>query len=235
MRQRAVVLLPTYNEVENLEAIVRAILQAAPVDVMVLDDNSPDKTGELGDELASHEARVTIVHRPNKEGLGRAYIDGFKRALDKGYARILQMDADFSHPPAHINELLRLSQDHDLVLGSRWVAGGGTLRWPWYRRAISRGGSWYARNWLGVSIRDLTGGFKCFRREVLEAIDLSQVDAAGYAFQIEVTFRALQKGFDVVESPFVFAERSRGASKMNRRILVEAMLKVPYMKLRSAP
>jgi len=224
------VLLPTYNERENLPRIVPAILQAAPVDVWILDDNSPDGTGALADDLAAKDTRVHVAHRPGKQGLGAAYLDGFRRALDAGYERIIEMDADFSHPPAALNDLLRLAETYDLVLGSRWVKGGGTKNWPWSRKLISRGGSFYARTMLGVGIRDLTGGFKCFRREVLETLDLAQVRTTGYAFQIELTYRAIKKGFRVVETPIVFVEREEGVSKMSRRIVVEAVLKVPMLR-----
>jgi len=227
---RAVVLLPTYNERENLPRIVPAILDAAPVDVWVLDDASPDGTGQLADELAEKHPRVRVTHRPGREGLGRAYLDGFTRALDAGYERILEMDADFSHPPRYLPDLLRLSETHDLVLGSRWVRGGGVVNWPWRRRLLSRGGSLYARLALGVGIRDLTGGFKCFRREVLEGLDLASVRTTGYAFQIEMTYRALKKGFRVVETPITFVEREHGVSKMRGRIVVEALMQVPLLR-----
>ncbi|MEE8409279.1 MAG: polyprenol monophosphomannose synthase [Myxococcota bacterium] len=228
--RRAVVLLPTYNERENLPKIVPAILEAAPVDVWVLDDSSPDGTGAIADRLAAQSDRVRVTHRPNKEGLGKAYLDGFRRALDDGYERIIEMDADFSHPANRLPALLQLAEDYDLVLGSRWVEGGGIENWPWYRQLISRGGSLYARAWLGVGIRDLTGGFKCFRREVLETIDLDAVKTTGYAFQIEVTYRALRKGFRVVETPITFIEREVGVSKMSRKIIIEAVLEVPRMR-----
>jgi len=226
----AVVLMPTYNERDNLPRIVPAVLDAATVDLWVLDDNSPDGTGEVADALADKYERVRVTHRPGKAGLGAAYLDGFRRALDAGYDRVIEMDADFSHPPHALAELLRLSDDYDVVLGSRYVPGGGTENWPWYRKALSRGGSLYARTWLGVSVRDLTGGFKCFRREVLEAIDLDSVQTTGYAFQIEMTYRAIKKGFRVVETPIVFVEREQGTSKMSRRIMLEAVLEVPRMR-----
>jgi dolichol-phosphate mannosyltransferase len=229
--RRAVVLLPTYNERDNVPRIVPAILAAAPVDVCVVDDNSPDGTGRLADELARADARVKVLHRPSKQGLGKAYLDGFRWALAQGYERILEMDADFSHPPRYLPDFLRLAETHDLVLGSRWVKGGGTERWPLSRQLISRGGSLYARLWLGVGIRDLTGGFKCFRREVLEAVDLDAVRTSGYAFQIEMTYRAMKKGFRVVETPIVFVERDTGVSKMSRRIVIEAVLTVPRLRL----
>ncbi|MEK7705254.1 MAG: polyprenol monophosphomannose synthase [Myxococcota bacterium] len=227
---RAVVLLPTYNERENLPRIVPAILEAAPVDVWILDDNSPDGTGAIAAELAAANPRVRVAHRPAREGLGRAYLDGFRRALDAGYERILEMDADFSHPPRYLPEMLRLADSYDLVLGSRWVRGGGVVNWPWRRRLLSRGGSLYARLMLGVGIRDLTGGFKCFRREVLSALDLDAVRTTGYAFQIEMTYRALRKGFRVVETPITFVEREQGVSKMSGRIVREAILRVPLLR-----
>ena len=232
-QHRAVVLLPTYNERENIASIVPAILQAAPVDVWILDDNSPDGTGKIADALATEEPRVRVAHRAAKEGLGKAYLDGFQRALDAGYEKILEMDADFSHPPAKLPEMLALADDWDVVLGSRWVAGGGTQNWPWYRQLISRGGSVYARTILNVPIRDLTGGFKCFRREVLQTIPLHEVQSSGYAFQVEMTYRAICLGFRVVETPIVFVEREAGASKMSRRIVMEAIARVPQLRLRS--
>lgn len=227
---RAVVLLPTYNERENIERIVPAILAAATIDVCIIDDNSPDGTGAQADALAAQNPRVQVIHRPGKQGLGRAYLDGFRWALDRGYERVLEMDADFSHPPRFLPELLRLSATNDLVLGSRWVKGGGTENWPLSRQFISRGGSLYARLWLGVGIRDLTGGFKCFRREVLLAMDLDRIHTSGYAFQIEMTYRAIKKGFHVVETPITFVERREGVSKMSRHIAIEAVLAVPRLR-----
>ena len=224
---RACVVLPTYDERENLPAIVPRILAAAPeLDVLVVDDASPDGTGALADALAAREPRVRVLHRPRKEGLGRAYLAGFDVALRAGHGRILEMDADFSHDPQRLPALLAASRDADLVLGSRYVEGGGTRNWGAGRRLLSRGGSLYARLILGVGIRDLTGGFKCFRREVLERIDLPTVTSAGYAFQIELTWRALRAGFRVVEVPIVFADRRVGQSKMSRGIVLEALWKV---------
>jgi dolichol-phosphate mannosyltransferase len=228
--RRAVVLLPTYNEKDNLGRIVPAILAAAPVDVLVLDDNSPDGTGQLAAAMAKQEPRVKVVHRPQKAGLGAAYRDGFTQALAADYAQVLQMDADFSHPPEHLPEMLRLAGEADVVLGSRWVPGGGTQNWPWRRQVLSQMGSLYARTILGVHVRDLTGGFKCFNRHVLRAIDLKRITSTGYAFQIEMTYRAIQKGFKVVESPITFVERAEGVSKMSRGIIVEAVLKVPGLR-----
>ena len=224
---RACVVLPTYDERENLPAIVPAILATSPeLDVLVVDDDSPDGTGLLADQLAVREPRVRVLHRARKEGLGRAYLAGFEVALRAGYGRILEMDADFSHEPGRLPALLAASRDADLVLGSRYVPGGGTSHWGVWRRLLSRGGSLYARIILGVRVRDLTGGFKCFRREVLERIDLGTVTSAGYAFQIELTYRALRAGFRVVEVPIVFADRRIGQSKMSRAIVFEALWKV---------
>lgn len=222
MKDRACVVLPTYNESENLPQIVPAILAASPaLDVLVVDDNSPDGTGALADALAAHDRRVRVLHREKKEGLGRAYLAGFAEALERGYGRILEMDADFSHDPSRLPALL--AENADLVLGSRYVEGGGTVNWGLGRRILSKGGSLYARAILGIPVRDLTGGFKCFRREVLESIDLPSVRSTGYAFQIELTYRTLERGFSVREIPIVFADRRVGKSKMNRRIVAEAL------------
>ncbi|HTN51586.1 MAG TPA: polyprenol monophosphomannose synthase, partial [Anaeromyxobacter sp.] len=207
--------------------ICRAILAAAPeVDVLVIDDSSPDGTGELADRLAAAEPRVKVLHRAGKEGLGKAYLAGFAWALARGYELVLEMDADFSHDPAHLPAMLAAAREADLVLGSRYVPGGGTVNWGLLRRLLSRGGSLYARVLLGLPIRDLTGGFKCFHRRVLEAIGLDTVECTGYAFQIELTYRALRRGFRVVELPIVFADRRVGQSKMSRRIVLEALRKV---------
>ena len=224
---RAIVVLPTYNERENIAAIVPAILGAAPeLDVLVVDDNSPDGTGALADELSQNDPRVRVLHRSRKDGLGRAYLHGFRVALEAGYGRILEMDADFSHSPDRLPALLAASRDADLVLGSRYVEGGGTVNWGLGRRILSRGGSLYARTILGLGVRDLTGGFKCFRREVLEALDLATVQSTGYAFQIELTYRTIRRGFRVVEVPIIFADRVQGTSKMDRKIVLEAFWKV---------
>jgi dolichol-phosphate mannosyltransferase len=224
--RRALVCVPTYNERENVVPVVEAILAAAPVDVLVIDDNSPDGTGRLADELAARDPRVHVLHRAGKEGLGRAYLAGFAWALARDYGLVLEMDADFSHDPRFLPGMLEAAREADLVLGSRYVPGGGTVNWGLLRKAISRGGSLYARTILGLPIRDLTGGFKCFRREVLEAIDLPSVECTGYAFQIELTYRAFRKGFRVREVPIVFEDRRVGQSKMSRRIVLEALRKV---------
>ncbi len=229
--RRAVICLPTYDERENLAPILKAIHAVVPaVDVLVIDDASPDGTGRLADELAAADPRVKVLHRAGKQGLGRAYLAGFAWALERGYGLVLEMDADFSHDPGHLPRLLEAARDADLVLGSRYVPGGGTVNWGIGRKIVSRGGSLYARTILGVGVRDLTGGFKCFRREVLEAVDLPTVECSGYAFQIELTYRALRKGFRVVEVPIVFADRRVGRSKMSRRIVLEAMAKVWSMR-----
>jgi dolichol-phosphate mannosyltransferase len=193
---------------------------------LVIDDNSPDGTGALADELAASEPRIHVLHRAGKEGLGRAYLAGFAWALSRGYRLVLEMDADFSHDPKYLPALLAAAKDADLVLGSRYVPGGGTVNWGLARKVLSRGGSLYARTILGLGVRDLTGGFKCFRREVLQAIDLPSVACTGYAFQIELTYRAVRRGFRVAEVPIVFADRRVGTSKMSKRIVFEALRKV---------
>jgi dolichol-phosphate mannosyltransferase len=225
-------ILPTYNEAENVEPIVRAARgQLRESDrILVVDDNSPDGTGEIADRLAAEIEGVEVLHRPGKQGLGRAYLAGFRRALDGGADLVLEMDADFSHDPADLPRLIAAAQDADLVLGSRYVDGGNVTDWGLLRKLVSRGGSWYARMVLGVGVRDLTGGFKCFRRSVLESLDLETVHADGYGFQIELTYRAIKAGFNVVEIPIVFRDRRVGQSKMNARIALEAVWKVPALR-----
>ncbi|WP_375758084.1 polyprenol monophosphomannose synthase [Corallococcus exercitus] len=222
---RALVCIPTYNERDNIGPITQAVLAADPrVDILVVDDNSPDGTGQLADELAAKDPRVRVLHREKKEGLGRAYLAAFRWALAEGYTYILEMDADFSHDPRYLPTFLDAAEGGaDLVLGSRYVAGGGTVNWGVGRKIISRGGSLYARSILGVDVRDLTGGFKCFHRRVLESINLDEVRSTGYAFQIELTYRTLRKGFTVREVPIVFEDRRVGHSKMNKKIFVEAL------------
>jgi dolichol-phosphate mannosyltransferase len=224
--------LPTYNEAGNIEAFVEAVRAKLPASahVLIVDDNSPDGTGEIADRLSAEAKAIEVLHRPRKEGLGPAYIAGFKRALAGGAGLVLEMDSDFSHDPAYLPRLLDASQRADLVIGSRYVPGGGVGDWSALRRAISRGGSAYARTVLGVGVRDLTGGFKCFHREVLEAIDLDSIQARGYAFQVEMTYRAIQRGFAVAEVPIVFRERRAGTSKMDRSIVLEAVWRVPFMR-----
>jgi dolichol-phosphate mannosyltransferase len=201
------------------------------VHVLVIDDNSPDGTGKLADRLAEELDYVSVLHRPAKEGLGPAYLAGFRRALADGAALVLEMDCDFSHDPADVPRLVAAAADADVVLGSRYVSGGGVRNWGLLRRFISAGGSWYARVLLGTQVRDLTGGFKCYRRQVLETIDLDGVHSKGYAFQIETTYRALRAGFRVVEVPITFADRKDGVSKMSRTIVAEAIWKVPSLRL----
>ncbi|HEX6511077.1 MAG TPA: polyprenol monophosphomannose synthase [Chloroflexota bacterium] len=226
MTGRAVVVLPTYNEVENVQPMVEQILPHGP-DVLVVDDGSPDGTGELADELRErHSGRVDVLHRPAKLGLGSAYVAGFKRALASGYDYVFEMDCDFSHDARYLPAFLDKIASADLVLGSRYVPGGGTVNWNLLRRFISRSGSFYSQVVLGLPYRDLTGGFKCFRRAVLEAISLDSVRSNGYAFQIELTYRAHRQGFRIAELPIVFYERRVGSSKMSRAIVLEGMLRV---------
>jgi dolichol-phosphate mannosyltransferase len=230
-------ILPTYNEAENIEPLVRAVLPhlaSAGFEhtILVVDDNSPDGTGAIADRLAEELAEVRVLHRPEKQGLGRAYLAGFGVALEEGADLILEMDSDFSHDPADVPRLLAATGAADLVLGSRYVPGGGVEDWGIVRRILSRGGSAYARLLLGVPVRDLTGGFKCFHRRVLETIDLDDVHADGYGFQIELTYRTVQAGFTVAEVPITFRERRVGRSKMTARIALEAVWKVPALRLR---
>ena len=230
-------ILPTYNEAVNIEPFVRAVLpelaEAAPAHrILIVDDNSPDGTGRIADGLAEELEAVEVLHRPCKQGLGVAYLAGFRHALAAGAELIVEMDSDFSHSPVDLPRLIRAAGDADLVLGSRYVAGGGVSDWGLLRRVLSRGGSLYARFVLRVAVRDLTGGFKCFRREVLERLDLDSIHAEGYGFQIELTYRAIRAGFRVKEIPIVFRERQAGLSKMTARIAAEAVWKVPALRLR---
>jgi dolichol-phosphate mannosyltransferase len=228
------VILPTYNEAENVEPLVAAVRERLPESrrVLIVDDNSPDGTGEIADRLASEHDDVEVLHRMVREGLGPAYIAGFREALGGGADLVIEMDADFSHDPAYLPQLLRAAGEADLVIGSRYVPGGGVTDWGPLRRFISRGGSAYARAVLGIDVRDLTGGFKCLRRRVLEGIDLDSIGSLGYAFQVEVTYRAIQSGFRVVEIPIVFRDRQEGKSKMSNAIVAEAMWRVPAMRLK---
>ena len=232
---RVTVCLPTYNERENLERMLRALRDVLPDDggVLVIDDGSPDGTGELADRLAREIPNISVLHRARKEGLGPAYVAGFRRALADGAELVLEMDCDFSHDPKDVPRLIAAAEGADLVLGSRYVAGGGVENWGVVRRFISAGGSAYARVILGMRVRDLTGGFKCFRRTVLETVPLERISAKGYAFQIETTYRAARAGFRVVEVPIVFADRTEGHSKMSRAIVLEAVWRVPLLRLRA--
>ncbi len=230
--QKPLIVVPTYNEAENLPPLLDRIFEVVPdVTVLVVDDNSPDGTGKLADERAAIDPRVQVLHRAGKEGLGKAYLAGFQWALARDFTHVFEMDADFSHDPATLPRFLEAARTADLVLGSRWVEGGGTVGWPLQRRLLSQGGSLYARTVLGVDIRDLTGGFKCFNRRVLQAIDLDTVQTRGYGFQIELTFRALRQGFKVVEIPIRFADRVAGQSKMSFRIMSEAFTMVWKLRL----
>jgi len=231
-RGPAWLVLPTYEEAANVERLVAAARAKLPASaqVLIVDDDSPDGTGRIAARLAEEEAAVHFMHRPVKEGLGPAYIAGFRRALGEGAGLVLEMDADFSHEPSYLPRLVDAAERADVVLGSRYVPGGGVRDWGSVRQAISRGGSTYSRLVLGLNVRDLTGGFKCFRREVLEAIDLDAVRSRGYAFQVEMTYRAIQLGFRVVEVPIVFADRQEGSSKMSRSIVWEAIWRVPLLR-----
>ena len=226
-------ILPTYNEASNLEPIVAAVREhlREPRRILIVDDSSPDGTGEIADRLAALHPDVSVLHRPRKEGLGPAYIAGFREALAGGADLVVQMDADFSHDPSDLGRLLTGARDADLVLGSRYVPGGGVAEWGPVRRFISRGGCAYARAVLGVDVQDLTGGFKVLRRQVLEALDLGSISAFGYAFQVETTYRALRAGFRVVELPIVFRDRRVGKSKMTKGIVLEAAWRVPALRL----
>jgi dolichol-phosphate mannosyltransferase len=235
---RVVVCLPTYNERDNLEPMVRAlddVFRRHELDarVLVIDDSSPDGTGELADRLTGEFRFLSVLHRPEKQGLGPAYLAGFVWALATDADRVVEMDCDFSHDPEDLPRLIAATENADLALGSRYVEGGDTRNWGLGRRTVSRFGSLYARILLGVEIRDLTGGFKCFRRSVLEGIGLERISTKGYAFQIETTYRALTLGFRVIEVPIVFSEREAGTSKMSRGIVLEAVAKVPALRLRA--
>lgn len=235
------IVIPTYNEIQNLKGLTEAVFQIADskahlhgvkeVNVLVVDDNSPDGTGKLADELAKKEPRISVLHRTQKNGLGKAYVAGFAWALDRGYDAVCEMDADFSHNPTYLTEFWRLLKDYDVVLGSRYVDGGGVKNWGLARRFISRGGSVYARSILGMPIQDMTGGYNAWRRSVLEAVDISTLRSEGYAFQIELKWRAWKKGFKLIEFPILFEDRFAGKSKMSKRIIIEAMLRVAGMKV----
>jgi dolichol-phosphate mannosyltransferase len=232
--ERALVVLPTYNERVNLPLIVPQILeQDRRFEVLIVDDNSPDGTGQLADELAEANPRVHVMHRAEKAGLGKAYLAGFRWALDRGYDYVLEMDADFSHDPKFLGQLLAAAKDADLVIGSRYRAGVNVINWPISRLLLSIGANQYARWVTGLPLTDSTAGFKCFRREVLEAIDFEKVRSNGYSFQIEMSFRAWKMGFRLVEIPIVFTDRMEGQSKMNKRIVREAIWMVWWLRARS--
>ena len=231
---QSLIVVPTYNERDNVRGIADQLLAALPgTDLLFVDDNSPDGTGELLDEIANEQPRVQVMHRAGKLGLGTAYVEGFTWGLERGYEYLFEMDADGSHDPAYLAPMLALAEDGaDVVIGSRYVPGGGTANWGLGRRLLSKGGSLYARSVLGVDVRDLTAGFICWRRSALEAIDLKTVTSNGYSFQIEMKYRALQKGLRLVETPIVFVDRRVGQSKMSRAIFVEGLLKVWALRFR---
>lgn len=234
MLERVLVIIPTYNEATNLPLIVPAVLgQDARLHVLVVDDNSPDGTGAIGDRMAAEEPRLHVLHREAKAGLGRAYLAGFRWGLEQGYEALFEMDADFSHDPSFLPAFLKAIEEADLVLGSRYATGVNVINWPISRLLLSLGANLYARIITGLPLTDSTGGFKCFRRAVLEAIDLDRVRSNGYAFQIEMSFRAWKKGFRLKEIPIVFTDRVEGQSKMSKRIVREAIWMVWWLRLQS--
>ena len=237
------IVVPTYNEIQNLKGLLETVFQVVDtkahlygvslVNVLVVDDNSPDGTGQLAEELSKKDSRIQVLHRTQKNGLGKAYVAGFAWGLDRGFDAILEMDADFSHNPSYLPEFWRLLKDHDVVVGSRYVSGGGVRNWGLGRKVISRGGSFYARTLLGMPMRDMTGGYNAWRSHVLETMDISTLRSEGYAFQIELKWRAWQKKFRLVEFPILFEDRTAGQSKMSKKIVVEAMMRVTGMRLSS--
>ncbi len=225
--ERVVVIIPTYNEAENLPLIIQRVRTAVPtVDILVADDNSPDGTGDIADELAANDSAIKVMHRQGKEGLGAAYLAGFAWAIDNGYDAVVEMDADGSHQPEQLPRLLKALEDADLVLGSRWVPGGAVQNWPKSREFLSRGGSTYTRLALGIDVHDATGGYRAFRTSALQSLNLDQVESAGYCFQIDLAWRALQAGLSIREVPITFVEREIGESKMSQSIVLEALWRV---------
>ncbi len=235
---RALVVIPTYNELGNLSPLVESVIERnEDFDALIIDDGSPDGTGLLAEHLKEvYPGRIEVIHRQGKLGLATAYLTGFRYGLMKGYDYLFEMDADFSHNPLYLPKFIETMAERnaDVVLGSRYVAGGGVTRWPWYRKIISRGGSLYAGVLLGIPVKDVTGGFKCFSRKVLESINLGTVGSSGYGFQIEMTYRAIKAGFTVVEMPIVFEERREGTSKMSPTILIEALWMVPKLRVEAS-
>ena len=231
---KALIIIPTYNERENLSPLLKEIFSHAPeTDILIVDDNSPDGTGELADEIHQQNAQVNVLHRPGKQGLGTAYIAGFKYAIENGYEAAFEMDADFSHDPRYLPDFLKAIEDADLVIGSRYIPGGDTPNWSLLRRFISGGGNIFARFMLGLPVHDSTAGYRCYRREVLENIDLDSIQSQGYAFQIELAYRVMKHGFKIVETPIVFMDRRVGKSKMSRKIVIEGftyVLKARFSK-----
>jgi dolichol-phosphate mannosyltransferase len=232
--QRALIIFPTYNERENIKKIVHAVLPLDPrIHVLIVDDNSPDGTGEIADQLAGQLKNVFVLHREKKEGLGRAYIAGFRWAIEQKFDFIFEMDADFSHGPEYLKDFLRTIQEYDLVIGSRYISGVNVINWPMSRLLLSYYANVYTRIITGLPLRDATGGFKCFRREVLEAIDLDDVNSTGYSFQIEMSMRAWKKGYRIKEIPIIFVDRIAGQSKMSKKIVREAIWMVWWLRLKS--
>jgi len=232
--KKALIIFPTYNEKENIELIANAVLPLDErINILIVDDNSPDGTGAIADKMAANDSRINVLHRENKEGLGRAYLAGFKWALENKFDYIFEMDADFSHDPKFVPDFLKAIEEYDLVLGSRYISGVNVINWPMGRLLLSYYANMYTRIVTGLNVRDATGGFKCFRREVLETIDLDAVRSNGYIFQIEVSMRVWKKGFKIKEIPIVFADRVLGQSKMSKKIVREAIWKVWYLRLMS--
>ncbi|HOP07864.1 MAG TPA: polyprenol monophosphomannose synthase [candidate division Zixibacteria bacterium] len=232
--QRALIIFPTYNERDNIEKIVHAVLPMDPrINILIVDDSSPDGTGEIADVLAASEKKVNVMHRPNKEGLGKAYIAGFRWAIEHQYDFIFEMDADFSHGPEYLRDFLREIQEYDVVIGSRYIRGVNVINWPMSRLLLSYFANLYTRIVTGLPLKDATGGFKCFRREVLEAINLNEAQSSGYVFQIEMSMRAWKKGFRIKEIPIIFVDRTAGESKMSKKIMREAIWMVWWLRIKS--
>lgn len=232
--QRALIIFPTYNERDNIEKIVHAVLPLDPrINVLIVDDNSPDGTGDIADKLARQESKVKVLHREKKEGLGRAYIAGFKWAIENDFDIIFEMDADFSHGPEYIKDFLREIQHNDLIIGSRYISGVNVINWPMSRLLLSYFANYYTRIVTGLPLKDATGGFKCFRRKVLETIDLENVHSSGYSFQIEMSMRVWKNGFKIKEIPIIFVDRVAGSSKMSKKIMREAIWMVWWLRLKS--
>jgi dolichol-phosphate mannosyltransferase len=234
MEKRALVVIPTYNEKSNLQGIVQEVLEVNKIiDVLIVDDNSPDNTGRLADEMTEDNYRIKVIHRKTKQGLGSAYIEGFQFALKEGYDYVFEMDADFSHNPAYIKDFLEAINENHLVIGSRYITGVNVVNWPMLRLIISYCAGIYTRMITGLPIRDPTSGFKCFKREVLESIDLDRIYSDGYSFQIEMNYWCWRKGFRIKEIPIIFIDRNSGSSKMSRRIIIEAIFMVWWLRIQS--
>src|SRR6266536_1212584 len=224
---KTLIIIPTYNEIDNLTPLLKEIFSYAPeTDILIVDDNSPDGTGDLADKIHQENAQVHVLHRPGKLGLGTAYIEGFKYAIEHAYDAAFEMDADFSHDPRYLPDFLKAIENADLVIGSRYIPGGDTPNWTMLRRLISGGGNIFSRFMLGIPVHDCTAGYRCYRREVLESIDLDTIQSQGYAFQIEMAYRVIQQGFKIVETPIIFMDRRIGKSKMSRKIVIEAFIYV---------